>query len=192
MAETETEPRIPPIDPLTAEPATAALLRARERKWGKSWNVSRTIANAPAVLKMMDQVWDCLARSSLSNADRELIAMEMAVTNGCHYCVPAHRYVARRELKLDSETLSLLERVAQGEELPSGTRLAVMQSLVRRILSTRGALTDAEFADFCANGVTPQQMIETIAEIAHCTVTNFTNRLARTPIDTFLGDVQVA
>lgn len=180
--------RVAPVDPAQADPETARLLRARERRWGRSWNVTRTIANAPAVLAMMDTVWDCLGRTSLSVADRELIAMEMAVANGCHYCVPAHRYTARQEAKLDPETLALLDRVSLGEMLPDDGRLATMQRLVRRLLATRGKLTEEEYDGFRSAGVTPQQMIETIAEIAHCTVTNFTNRLAGTPLDPFLEE----
>lgn len=178
--------RLAPVDPAAATPRTARLLRERENKWGRSWNVARTIANAPAVLEMMNTVWDCLGRTSLSPADRELIAMEMAVFNGCHYCIPAHRYTARRELQLDSATIALLDYVSRGETLPDGTRLATMQRLVRRLVATRGGLPDDEFESFRAEGVTSQQMIEAIAEIAHCTVTNFTNRLARTPVDPFL------
>jgi AhpD family alkylhydroperoxidase len=186
MTRTATPERIPPLGTEDVDPATASMLRSREKKWGKSWNITHTLASAPAVLAMMNSLWDCLEQSTLSVADRELIAMEMAVSNGCHYCVPAHRYVAQREAKLEPAQLQMLEAVSRGEELRSGTRLATMQRLVRLMIARRGGLTDDEFSEFRSQGVTPQQMIETIAEIAHCTVTNYTNRLARTPLDDFL------
>lgn len=179
-------PRILPVTIEATDSNGARIPQARARKGGQAWNVTGVIANAPAVLAMMDHVWACLGQTSLSRADRELIAMQMAVLNGCHYCVPAHRYVAREEAKLDPDTVAQLERVACGETLPAGNRLATMQRLVRRLISTRGGLDEGEYAQFVATGVTPQQMIETIAEIAHCTVTNFTNRLAGTPLDPFL------
>lgn len=179
-------PRLEPLDPANAPDEVAVLLRARERKWGIAWNVIAEIAHAPAVLAMMDGVWNSLERSSLSTADRELIAMELAVVNGCHYCVPAHRFVANEQAGFDSETVAMLERVARGESLPEKSRFAVLQKLVRRLVKTRGELEDAEYAWFVTNGFSPQQMIEVIGEIAHCTVTNFTNRLARTPLDGFL------
>ena len=50
----------------------------------------------------------------------------------------------------------------------------------------KGALDDAEFRAFQADGVTPLRMIEAMAEIAHRTVTNYMNRLAGTPLDDFL------
>lgn len=177
-----------PVDPSQLDTGSAQLLAARERKWGRVWNVTRTLANAPATLQMMDGVWDALAKSSLSPADRELIAMEMAIMNGCHYCVPAHRYTALHEARLGASDIHQLTQVSRGETLAAGTRLAVMQKLVRRLVETKGGLSDDEFAAFRSQGVTPQQMIETIAEIAHCTVTNFTNRLARTPLDPFLEE----
>ena len=179
------EPRIAPLDPLAADNATAKLLQKRERKWGKAFNVTRTIANAPAVLEMMDSVWESLSRTSLSTADRELIAMEMAASNGCHYCVPAHRYVIHEESEFDAATIKKIERVSLGQTLADDSRLCTMQRLVRLLVEKRGGLSDSEFASFQSEGISPQQMIETIAEIAHCTVTNFTNRLAQTPLDNF-------
>jgi uncharacterized peroxidase-related enzyme len=186
MSHTAIPERIRPLSAIDVDPATASILRSRAKKWGKSWNITHTLANAPAVLAMMNSLWDCLERSTLSVVDRELIAMEMAVSNGCHYCVPAHRYVAQREAKLEPTEQQMLEAVSRGEELPEGTRLAAMQRLVRFLVARRGDLTDDEFTEFQSQGITPQQMIETIAEIAHCTVTNYTNRLAKTPLDDFL------
>ena len=49
-----------------------------------------------------------------------------------------------------------------------------------------GKLSDDDFAAFQAHGVTVSEMIAVIAEIAHCTLTNFTNRLAQTVLAPFL------
>lgn len=175
-----------PIDPSLGGSRAAARLLAREQKSGQAWNVTRTIAHAPAVLEMIDGAWNALARSSLSIADRELVAMELAVANGCQYCVPAHRYVASREASIHEPERSQLMKVSRGETLPTEIRLGLMQDLVRRLVASKGDLSDGEFAAFVSNGITPQQMLETIAEIAQSTITNFTNRLARTPLDSFL------
>ena len=186
MSNRSLSPRINPVEPANATPEVVALLDARKRKWGVSWNVVATIAHAPAVLGMMDQVWDNLEKTSLSAVDRELIAMEMAVLNGCHYCVPAHRFVAHELAGFDTETIATLDQVARGGALPKGSRLSVLRQLVRRLVETRGGLDEAEYAWFVATGFNAQQMIEVIGEIAHCTVTNYTNRLALTPLDGFI------
>ncbi len=108
--------------------------------------------------------------------------MEMAYSNGCHYCVPAHRQVAR-DLRVNHE---MIERIARGEALDGDARPAVIQRLARRLVATKDRLTDEEFHSFQDRGVTVPQMIAAAAEIAHCTLTNYFNRLASADLDPFL------
>ncbi len=108
--------------------------------------------------------------------------MEMAYSNGCHYCVQAHRQVVR-DLGVDHE---MIERVARGETLQGDARPAVIQRLARRLVATRGKLTDEEFHSFQDRGVTVPQMIAAVAGIVHCTLTNYFNRLANSDLDPFL------
>ena len=46
-------PRLPAVDPATAERETKALLDAVQKKLGATPNVIRTIANAPAALTII-------------------------------------------------------------------------------------------------------------------------------------------
>ena len=184
MKTEHSDTRITPLEISDASAQSRKLLETIQDRWGNLFNVAKVIANAPAVLTVMDSIWNDLPKSSLSMADRELIAMELAVANGCHYCVPAHRFVAHEASGLEDDIVEQLDRVSNGGTLEKG-RLATMQQLVRRLEATRGGLDDDEFQWFQEQGVTPQQMLETIAEIAHCTITNYSNRLARTPLDDF-------
>jgi AhpD family alkylhydroperoxidase len=108
--------------------------------------------------------------------------MEMARANGCHYCIPAHRHVARH----NGVDTGMIERIALGETLDGNGREATIQRLAKRLQETRGMLSDREFSEFQRNGISIPEMIAVIAEIAHCTITNFTNRLAQTELDPFL------
>ncbi len=80
----------------------------------------------------------------------------------------------------------MIERVARGETLEGSARPAVIQRLARRLVATKGKLTDQEFRAFQDQGVTVPQMIAAVAEIAHCTLTNYFNGLADTDLDPFL------
>jgi AhpD family alkylhydroperoxidase len=133
---------------------TRTLVADADRFFGRSWVIARVMAHAPAVLAAMLALWERLGASSLSDMDREVIALEIAVTNGCHYCVPAHRYAAHQRGLDDAP----LEAIARGETLTLG-RPAVVQALVRRLVATRGALSDEEFQAFQDRGITPSQMI---------------------------------
>jgi uncharacterized peroxidase-related enzyme len=175
--------RIEPIDERQADDKTRALLAKVRTKWGRSWNVTAGIANNPAVLKGFMALNGAQAESGLSDAERELISIEMARVNGCHYCVPAHRFVAA-ELGFDREAM---DTAARGEALPGDGPDAVLLRLVRRMTETRGKLEDEEFRAFQDQGVTPAKMIAVIGEIAVCTVTNTFNRLAQTELDDYLA-----
>ncbi len=175
--------RIEPVDESQTDEQTRALLTKIRADWGRSWNVTSGLANNPAVLEGFIALNGAQARSGLSEAERELISIEMARANGCHYCVPAHRFVAA-ELGLDRE---MMDAVARGEA-PDGDRPeAVLLRLVRRIAATGGKLDDEEFRAFRNQGVTPEKMIAVIGEIAVCTITNTFNRLAGTDLDDFLA-----
>ncbi len=175
------------IAPVPADdPQTARIMRAVEGGSEVAWNVTRTLANSLPVLRIFRAIQTELPKTSLSRKDREVIDLQMAVLNGCHYCIPAHITLAREGGLDEADIKAIVER----REV-AAPRARVVQRLVHRLVETKGKLTDDEFAAFQAEGVAPKQMIEVIAEIAHCTLTNYTNRLAQTDLDDFLEDVRV-
>jgi len=175
--------RINPIGQNQADAKTRALLAKIRANWGRNWNVTSGIANNPAVLEGFMALNAAQVRSGLSEAERELISIELARSNGCHYCVPAHRYAAA-ELGLDDK---MMDAVARGEELAGEGPEAVLLRFLRRMVETRGKLEDAEFEAYRKQGMTPEKMIAVIGEMAVCTITNTFNRLAQTELDDFLA-----
>jgi uncharacterized peroxidase-related enzyme len=160
--------RIEPVKEDEADDEAKALLVKIRTDFGRSWNVFSGLANNPAVLEGLLALSAAQGKSGLSDAERELISIEMSRVNGCHYCVPAHRFVAA-ELGFDREAM---DTAARGEDLAGDGADAVLLRLVRRMTETRGKLEDEEFQAFQSQGVTPEKMIAVIGEMAVCTVTN--------------------
>lgn len=175
--------RIAPVDEGQADDRTRALLERIRTDWGRSWNVAGGLANNPAVLEGFMALSRAQSRSGLTDAERELVAIEMARVNGCPYCVPAHRFAAA-EMGLDR---AAMDRASCGEDLPGKGPEAVLLRLVRRLAATGGKLGDGEFQAFQDQGVTPAKMIAVIGEMAVSTLTNTFNRLADTDLDDFLA-----
>lgn len=175
--------RIEPVQEDDADVKTKALLEKIRTDFGRGWNVFSGLANNPAVLEGLLALSAAQGKSGLSDAERELISIEMSRVNGCHYCVPAHRFVAA-ELGFDREAM---DTAARGEDLAGDGPDAVLLRLVRRLTETRGKLEDDEFQAFQDQGVTPAKMIAVIGEMAVCTVTNTFNRLAQTDLDDYLA-----
>ncbi|MFQ5985324.1 MAG: carboxymuconolactone decarboxylase family protein [Alphaproteobacteria bacterium] len=179
-------PRIPLVNDDTANPEAGATLSRFKELWQGDWNLARVLANAPALADAFGAFWDGLQKTSLRRADREVIALEMAVTNDCHYCKPAHIMVAREHGLPDDRIKDVLSG-----RLVSDPRGRLIQRLVRRVMATKGKLSDREFEEFQAQGLTQREMLEVVGEIAVSTLTNFTNRLAQTETDDFLKGVRI-
>ncbi|SLN65302.1 hypothetical protein TRL7639_03682 [Falsiruegeria litorea R37] len=75
--------RIPSVD--TDSPEQAAVQRRVAKVWGGKLNISDAMAHNPAVLDGVLSLWAALDQSGLSAEDREVICVDMAVQNGCHY-----------------------------------------------------------------------------------------------------------
>jgi len=174
--------RIQPVSNDTSDPNEQKALALVRGVWGSNWNMTNTIANNPKILEGFIALWKSVEASGLSKTDREVICMEMARINGCHYCIPAHRWTSRSQ-GVDTD---MVEIIASGTQLSGDGREATMQRFIRRIHESRGKLSDAELSKFLNLGISIPNMIAVIAEIAHCTITNFTNGLAQTELDSKL------
>ena len=180
-------PRIPLVTRDSIDATTAKMISDGEgADWDGVWNVTKTLANAPAALEIFFAIHRAMPRSSLSRKEREVIELSMAVINGCHYCVPAHIKGARDGGLNEAD----IKAIVEGQTVAQ-PRLRLIQELLHALIETKGRLTDEDFDDFQERGVTSQQMIDVIADIAHCTLTNYTNRLAGTEFDSFLEGVTV-
>src|SRR4051812_19214229 len=85
--------RISQINPGTGR--AKALLDAVKGKLGLVPNMTRAMANSPAVLDGYLQLSGALGKGALPAKAREQIALAIAQANGCEYCQAAHSAVGK-------------------------------------------------------------------------------------------------
>ena len=78
------------IDPATAEPKAKALLDGIHKKLGVTPNMMKVLANNPTVLGAYLGFAGALSGAGLGSKLHEQIALMVAETNGCNYCLAAH------------------------------------------------------------------------------------------------------
>ncbi len=171
--------RIPGLTDATQTGPQKAARETVKKLWGGHLNITDTMAHNPAILEAFLNFWSAIDVSGLSFEDREVICMDMAVQNGCHYCVPAHLHMVQ-ERGVDAD---MIARITQGELMQDDTRAARLQRLTRRLVETGGKLEDAEVMQARNDGFDNTQLVAIVAEIAHCHFTNSLNRLADTQPD---------
>ena len=83
-------PRIPAIDPATATGAAADQLALTRKMFGATPNMFTTAAQSPAALTAMNAFFAALGKGQLGGKVGEQVAIAVAQTNGCEYCLAAH------------------------------------------------------------------------------------------------------
>jgi AhpD family alkylhydroperoxidase len=82
--------RIQLVDPSTASGDARTLLDAVQAQLGATPNFIRVLANAPSALEGFLGFHGSLSAFSLDKVMQERIALAVAESNACRYCVSAH------------------------------------------------------------------------------------------------------
>jgi uncharacterized peroxidase-related enzyme len=169
--------RITVPTPETAPAASQSMLEAVQKQLGVIPNSFRVLSLSPAVLQGLLGLNAALGKA-LDLKTRERIAIAIAQSNGCDYCLSAHSYIALNLAKIDTGEISLARKGASGDPRANA---AVVFAL--KINEERGKVGDADVQTVKAAGFTDAQIVEIIAVVAENIFTNLLNIVAGTEID---------
>jgi uncharacterized peroxidase-related enzyme len=167
--------------PVTIEAAPAAsqpLLGAVRKQFGVVPNMFRLIANSPTALEGYLGLSGALSKGTLPTATRERIALAVAATNGCDYCLSAHTYLGKNLARLDDAEITANRNGASNDaKADAAVRFAV------KVMRQRGHVSDDDIRAVHSAGYDDAQVIEIVLHVALNTLTNYVNEVAKTEID---------
>lgn len=169
--------RIKAINPAEATGKARELLDGVEKKLGMTPNLMRTLAQSPAALAGYLNFSEALSRGSLPARFREQIALVVAETNGCAYCLSAHSALGRMHGLSPEEMLDS----RRGEATDSKARAGLI--FARRMVTERGMVSDSDLAKVRTAGFSDGEITELIANVAINLFTNYFNHVAGTVVD---------
>ncbi len=169
--------RIQALNPEAATGRTEELFAAVQAKLGRTPNLMRTLGHSPAALEGYLNLGAALATGSLSPKLREQIALVVAETNGCDYCLAAHSAVGR----MVGLSLEEILDSRRGEATDASTRVALAFS--RLLVTERGHVSDGDLARVRNAGFTDGEIAELIANVALNLFSNYFNHVAGTKVD---------
>lgn len=170
-------PRINPVDPATASGEAKELLDGVQKKIGMTPNIISTMAHSPAALKFYLNTGETLAGGQFGAKEREAIALTLAGANACEYCASAHSAISKN-LKVDDEEI---RRRLEGHA--GDPKLDAALVFARRIVETRGFVTDDDIAAVRGAGHGDDAIIEIVANVVANIFTNYFNHVAQTEVD---------
>lgn len=169
--------RLTTIDPNTAQGKAKELLGAVKAKLGLTPNMMKTMAHAPSVLEGYLNFSGSLGHGELSGKLREQIAIVVAETNDCSYCLAAHTVIG----KMVGLTPVELASSRRGDSADAKTTAALR--FAQRVVVTNGSVSDEDFRAIRAAGYSDGQIAEIIANVALNIFTNIFNKSLDVEVD---------
>lgn len=169
--------RLTLIDPKAATGKSKELLDAVKGSLGVVPNMTRAMANSPAVLESYLNFSGALGSGSLPGRLREQIALLTAQDNGCGYCLSAHAMLGKNA-GLSEEEVNASRRAEAGD-----AREAAGLRFAKAVLETKGGVSDADLAAVRDAGYSEGEIAEIVAHVSVNTFTNFFNRTAQPDLD---------
>jgi uncharacterized peroxidase-related enzyme len=161
-----------------APPAARPQLEAVKKMLGSVPNLFRMVANSPAALEGYLGLLGALSKGTLPAATHERIALAIAESNGCDYCLSAHAWLGKNVARLDDAEMAANRR---GASLDPQADAAVR--FARQVVERRGHVNDAELRAVREAGYDDAQIIEIVQHVALNTWTNYVNSVAQTAVD---------
>lgn len=169
--------RIAQLDPQAATGPAKALFEGVQGKLGVVPNLFRVLGNAPAALQGYLSFSGALADGQFSPKVREQIALTVAETNQCAYCLSAHSFIGGK-LGLTQQELAEARQAAAADP-----RTEAILKLAHSIVIQRGELGAAGLEEARRAGLTDGDIVETVAHVALNIFSNYVNHIAGTVID---------
>jgi uncharacterized peroxidase-related enzyme len=169
--------RLHTIDPATATGKTKDLLDAVKSKLGLIPNMTRVMANSPAVLEGYLGLSGALGHGLLDAQTRERLALVTAQENHCDYCLSAHTALGKMVGLTPGEVLS----TRQGHG--GSDRVTAALTFAKQVLDAKGSITEQDLAAVRAAGYSDGEIAEIIAHVALNVMTNYFNIATEVDID---------
>jgi AhpD family alkylhydroperoxidase len=163
-----------PSAPAAARPALEAVKAA----CGMIPNMLGALAESPAALEgylSLSRIFDTAGFTPL---ERQVVLLTVSIENACHFCIAAHS-AASADAKLDA---SVIEAVRKSQPLRDA-RLEGLRLFTRRMVRERGFVSDADVTVFLNAGWDKSAILGVILGIALKTISNYTNHVAETPLN---------
>jgi uncharacterized peroxidase-related enzyme len=159
------------LKPEQVPAASKATLDAFTKNIGFTPNMMAAFAQSPIAFNAWATLLGSLSKA-LDVKTRDGIGLAVSEVNGCNYCLSVHSFTAEHMAKLPADEI-LLARKGHASD---PKRDAAVQ-FARKVIETRGQVSDADLKAVRDAGYTDANMMEIVALVAMYSLTNFFNNV---------------
>jgi uncharacterized peroxidase-related enzyme len=141
-------------------------------------NLLAGMAEAPALLEGYMTLAGIFNKTNLSETERQIILMTNNRLNGCVYCMAAHTTISQGA----GVSADVIESLRVGKPI-ADPKLEALRKFTVVINESRGSPSVDPITALLAAGYSNQTVLEVILGTSLKVMSNYTNHIARTPID---------
>lgn len=141
-------------------------------------NLIGALSSSPVLINSLLDLFGKVHGGSFTEAQVQIVLLTDAVTNGSSWAVAFHTTLALKE-GIDPADV---QAIREGG-LPKDTKFAALSGLARTMIERRGRLGDEDIDRFLAAGFGKDHLLEVIAAVAASTITNYTDNIAKPPLE---------
>lgn len=163
----------------TAPEASKPLIANSKAAFGMLPNLHAVMAEAPTLLEGYQVLHTLFQNTSFNAEELTVVWQTINVEHHCHYCVPAHSAIAA-SMNVDP---AIVDALVNNTPL-ADKKLDTLRETTLAMTKNRGVISDEQIDAFFAVGYAQQQLLEIVVGLSQKVMSNYTNHLAKTPIDT--------
>lgn len=171
------EPTIHTLE--TAPDGSKPLLEKSKKAAGRIPGLHGVMATSPALLDGYQHLHALVVgKTGFDATERTVVWQSINVEHACHYCVPAHTAIARKD-EVDDE---VTEALRNETPLPDA-RLEALRDFTLAVVRDRGNVGDEDVEAFRAAGYDDRAILDVILIVGQKVMSNYTNHIFETPVD---------
>lgn len=167
----------------TADAQGREILEQVQGKYGFVPNLIGNMVHAPATAKAYLALGDLIGQTSFDATEQQVILLAVSRYNECDYCVGAHSAISAMQ-KVPADVVESI----RNDQPIADEKLEVLRVLTTKVVDQRGWLSDEDIGEFTAAGYSQAQILEVVLGVAMKTISNYTNHIASTELDTAFSD----
>ena len=165
----------------TAPEAARPVLEQVRQTFGFIPNIAGAMSGSPELLRAFFDLFTQVHAGTFTEAEIQTVLLTNAVTNASGWAVAFHTMLALKQGLTPGDVDAIRAR-----GVPGDAHLAALSGLARKLIETRGHVTEDDLARFVTAGFNRPQTLEILAVTAASTITNYVGTITGTPLEEFL------
>lgn len=166
-------------------PEAKQLIDGAQQAFGFLPNLLGIMAEAPALLEGYMTLAGIFDKTDLTATERQIVLMVNNRLNGCTYCMAAHTGISKSQGISDG----VIEALRQGTQI-ADPKLEALRVFAVRVNETRGWPEHGDIDALLTAGYSKRTVLEVILGTSLKVMSNYTNHIARTPLDNAFAAVE--